>query len=168
MTQTQTKIQQSRKRRIRREMARDVASQIATVLDFQGRPDSESGKLDLAARKMFALLNIFISCNLDIAPQFLRMVADALEGKLHAPKFDNAIANAHWKARTTGKRKDERSNLSRPLLSEVDDALTFVLTEMGYKKQPHKDALRRRLKILGLRLSEKQGRHRKKKATARP
>jgi hypothetical protein len=161
MTQKQ---KQSRERHIRRDFAHLMAQQIAALQSFQGLPKSAANlaKLDTASRKAAAAWTICISTNLDNPADFLRMVVESLEGKLHGARYDDAIEEAYWKACKTGKRKAERSNPNRPLFSEVADALILVLTEMGYNKDgPTEDGLRSRLKILGFRLSKKQGQHRK-------
>ena len=94
---------------------------------------------------------------------FLRMIADAFDGKLRPAKYDPAISEANWRARINGKRKQERSHPWRPLFSELNDAMASVLTEIGYKNGPTPDGLRRRHEILGYSLSKKQGRHRGEK-----
>ena len=163
LTPAQKKLQEARERRLQRDMARDVAGQIKTVLAFQGKPDSQRANLQHEINIMFALLNIFLSSNLDIAPRFLRMIADAFDGKLRRAKYDPAISEANWRARINGKRKQERSHPWRPLFSELNDAMASVLTEIGYKNGPTPDGLRRRHEILGYSLSKKQGRHRGEK-----
>jgi len=84
------------------------------------------------------------------------MVADALEGKLKGARYDDAIWKAYCKASDSGKRKHERNFPSRPLFSELYNALILILTEMGYKDEmPTPDGVRRRLKILGWLMSSK-------------
>jgi len=56
----------------------------------------------------------------------LRLVADALEGKLRGAKNDERILKAYFEAVQTGKRSAERSKNSPPLFSEVYDALTSL------------------------------------------
>jgi hypothetical protein len=96
----------------------------------------------------------------------LRLVADALQGKLRGAKDDERILEAYFKAVQTGKRHAERRKNSPPLFSEVYDAYIdiakskWVDTRVGWKSL-NKDALRRRLKILGCPLSVKPGQHRK-------
>jgi hypothetical protein len=166
MTQAEKK---SREKRIRRDMARGVAGQIKTLLNFQGLPESAANlaKLDTALKTASAIWISHIGCNLDIAPHFLRMVADALEGKLKGARYDDAIWKAYCKASDTGKRKHERNFPSRPLFSELYDALIIVLKEMGFKDAPTKDGLRHRLQILGWLMSKKQGRPLGKKNATR-
>ena len=78
------------------------------------------------------------------------------------PTYDAAIRKAYDKACRTGNRKAERSIKFIPFFSEVHDALSVVLTQMGYTKMPTKYALRRRLKILGYTVQGgKRGRPRK-------
>ena len=105
------------------------------------------------------------------ATKWLRLVADALEGRLHGAKFDEAIEKAVIKATRDGARRNERELNIFPFPSEVYEAFKQNVTEQ-YKQTgkssrvPVKDALIRRAKILGHRLSERPGRHRKKNATA--
>jgi hypothetical protein len=92
MTQSEQKSKKAR-----RDMARDVASQIAYVLSFQARSNSKD--LDHAIKTMFAVLNIYLSCNLDNPANFLRMIADVLDRKqLKGAKYDKAIYEAYLKA----------------------------------------------------------------------
>jgi hypothetical protein len=157
MTQSEQKS-----RKVRRDMARDVASQIAYVLSFQTRPNSKD--LDHAIKTMFAVLNIYLSCNLDNPANFLRMIADVLDKKqLKGAKYDKAIYEAYLKAIDTGSRKDEREFPGRPLFSELYDKLAIVLTEKGHKRLPTRKTLRRLLAICSYRMSKKQGRHLKRK-----
>jgi hypothetical protein len=168
MTQKQKK---SRERRNRRDMADGMAGTIMSVMDFRGRPESAANlaKLDAALKTAIAVWCTHISCNLDIAPKFLHMVADALEGKLHGAKYDALIKEAYHEAANKGKRKDERNFPFRPLFSEFYDALLSVLKKKGYKddEMPDEDAMRARLKLLGYLLSKKQGRHRGEKNATR-
>ena len=156
---------QSRERHIRRGLAHLMAGQIVAMQNFLGLPKSAANlaNLDRELRKACAAWIICISSYLDHPADFLRMVAESLDGKLHGARYDAALEEAYRRAKKTGKRKGERSNPWRPLFSEVDDALAFVLTELSYRDRPTKDGLRVRLKILGRRLSKKQGRHRKRK-----
>jgi len=163
MTQADKK---AREKRILRSMADGVAGTITSVTDFLGQKESAANlaKLEAAIKTMFAVLGTHLISNLDIAPDFLRMVAKALDGKLKGAKYDDAIRKAYCKASDTGNRKHERNYPFRPLFSELNDKLPVVLTELGFEEGdgPTERGLRRRLKILGWSMSTKQGKHPKK------
>ena len=109
-----------------------------------------------------SLVTTFIFSRED-PPDFVRMVLDALDGKLRgAGPNDDALMEWVEKAVRTGNRKAERTIWLFPFLSEIHDASGFVQTPKQKKNQ--KDAWRRRLKILGQGLSDKSGALRKSRS----
>jgi len=120
-----------------------------------GKSDELRRAINLGAKEAWFMAGVHISAS-QSPSEVLRLVASALEGNLRpAAKGDDAILEAYSKAIRTGKRCHERTIWFMPFLSEVYAA--FDNGPDARWSRPTKDALRRRLQILGLPLSEKPG-----------
>jgi hypothetical protein len=163
-----------------REAARYIRDGMEALIRAAASEDSdESHKAMEVAKRCWLIAGLAITLGttqLNGVAEKLRMVADALEGKLHGAKFDDAIREAVNKALHTGNRMDEREpdpdrvhrgDLPLAFVSEVHDKMVVVCTKRGFKETPTKDALRRRLKILGYGLSERPGARRKTNSKAK-
>jgi hypothetical protein len=91
-------------------------------------------------------------------PRTLRLIADALDGKLRGTNNEEAVLMACERAmkrrsekrRLEGRRGWRISDFSADP-RDVQDLLPVVCTQMGLKKAPHRDHVRRILKKLGKR-----------------
>ena len=174
---TQTPKERAENKRLRRKLAQFAALHIRNALTAFGRArfgraaDSDEKRAMNDVKKSWFLAGLLISCGYpdpaEFDPaKFLRLVAEALDGKFHVAKYDDAIHEAHRRAVRTGKRRDERDSILCPFPSELYDAFKQNVAEQWERTEkpsrvPHKDAMIRRAKILGYDLSEKPGRHRK-------
>jgi hypothetical protein len=145
------------------ERARCAAAYIRAALKYfaqkSGTSDEMCRAINVGAKEAWFIAGMHICASQDTAG-ILRLVADALEGKLRpAAKGDDEIHEAYGKAIRTGKRCHERTIWFMPFPSEVYEA--FDKGPDVHWSRPSKDALSRRLKILGLPLSEKPGARRK-------
>jgi hypothetical protein len=105
-----------------------------------------------AAKESWSMAGCYISSSQSTA-EVLQLVADEFKGKLRpAAKGDEAIIEAYGKAIGTGKRYQKRTTWFMPFLDEVYDA--FDKGPNVPWSRPNKDHLRKRLKILGLPISE--------------
>jgi hypothetical protein len=150
---TQKKIQRKRERHNQRVMARFVAELIGLVKDSPTPPLRSDDSAQDVQR------DILISCLLamlrEVGPNFLRLVADAMDGKL-SPKLTDAVREAYGKGcnRNSGDRGE--------LFTEIENALPVILTQMGFKANAHKESVRHCLKVLAYPMP-KTGRGRPKK-----
>jgi hypothetical protein len=170
------KVQRRNQRARERVLERRLAHSIAR--DFQHgdkwflkagkaaeNSDEQLRAFEIARNHWFSTCTMICSLG---AAKWLRLVADALEGKLHGAKDDEAIEEAVKKAVCDGERRHERDLIFFPFASELYDAFKQIVAERWQRTRkpsrvPHKDALIRRAKILGHGLSKKRGRPHKKR-----
>lgn len=160
----------SRERVLRHEFAHRTAKLIRQAMELQEdavklarvkvSPEYEAARIQAVRAWGIFGQHFWLFSDGDNPGRFLRLVADALDGKLHGARYDDAIIKAYKKASRTGKRQAERTLNILPFFSEVRNAL---LIQSGRSPVPTGRALRRRLEILGYPLSKKAGRPRKKR-----
>ena len=96
--------------------------------------------------------------------RFLRLVAEELEGKLRGTKYEEAFLEACKRA-VARRLRLRKSGVDiadhMPWLQDVNDLLPSVCTQMGLKRSPHKDYVRRLGKKHKQRLLAKRGRRKK-------
>jgi hypothetical protein len=109
------------------------------------------------ADKYSDLVGQLITRNDDPA-RYLRLIVDALDGKHHGTKNDDAILLAHLEA--------VRTSDDPPRISELEEAFVNI-AKLNWNEnhrawtKPSQRTLKRRYKALGGILSAKPGRHRK-------
>ena len=136
-----------------RRFAYRAAADIQRAFDAIERSNAskDGSATDDAKRYLLSFAGGVVTCRPNPA-QFLRMVADALERKLRAAPFDDAILKAHEIAAVKGKRRRERSFPKwLPLSSEAYDEFTKLVPNPPMTER----AFRRRANILGLIFSDK-------------
>jgi hypothetical protein len=157
VTKTQKKIQRERELQRKRErhnqrvMARFVAELIDRVKDSPTPPLRSGVQRDILIACLLAMLR-------EVGPDFLRLVADAMDGKL-SPKLIDAVREAYGK---TCNRKSSSKN-NPELFDQIVNAVAIIQTQNGSKAASHNESVRHCLKALAYPMP-KTGRGRRPKS----